>query len=204
MIYPGGWNDLEISAPRPIKPIIALMSVSDGGTYNGEIVNSTTYFSPTGGVWASNPFTFATEPKVVGVNAGLQQDEGFKAEAMNQQTKMANITNAPPPLSNLLFLYGNKNGILKYQMILEIDLGVAFYSYLELSILENAATDGGPNGVVQAYYTEKVGGFTGVVTLNMFFDNFFGPINLGLRAESTTGDSSIMPLYCNILDADIR
>jgi len=71
--------------------------------------------------------------------------------------------------------------------------------------MENAATEGGPMGVVEAFHFAKTSGnFTGVNTLYLFFDNYFGPINLGLRAESTTPDSSIFEMRCVILDTQSK
>jgi hypothetical protein len=202
MIYPGGWNDLEISEPRLIKPIISNAIIDDGTAYPGAIVNSVDYFTPTAPGWVASPFALNAEPLVYAVNAAVFLNELYKATAMNQQTKMSNITNAPPPLANMLYLYGNNNGNLSYQMKIDIDLGAGLYNYLELSVMENAASSGGVNGVVQAYHFAKTAGtFTGIVTLELQFDNFFGSVNLGLRAESTAPASSIFELRCQILSA---
>ncbi|ROL60555.1 hypothetical protein D9V86_09225 [Bacteroidetes/Chlorobi group bacterium ChocPot_Mid] len=122
--------------------------------------------------------------------------------AMNQQTKMSNYTNAPTSLRNMLFLYGNRNGDLKFRMEIELDFGPGLYPWLELSVIENAVGIGGPNGVVEVYRFEKTN-FSSTNKLHLFFDNFFGPVNLGLRAESTLSASSIFEMRCNILNADI-
>ncbi|ROL60185.1 hypothetical protein D9V86_09680 [Bacteroidetes/Chlorobi group bacterium ChocPot_Mid] len=77
MVFPGGWNDLELATPRPIKPIIAVAQIHDGSTYyDGEIIQSTDYYTPTGGNWVANPFGIYSEPKVVAVNSGIFFNEG--------------------------------------------------------------------------------------------------------------------------------
>ena len=128
MEFPGGWNDLVLQEPRAIKPIIAVAQIYDNSNYyNGEIVQSTDYFSPTGGSWVDSDFAISAEPQVIAVNAGTFLNENFRAEAMNQQTKMSSVADAPPPMSNLLYLCGNKNGDLKYKIkivknIIKMDL----------------------------------------------------------------------------------
>jgi len=202
MVFPGGWNDLIVQEPKRIKPIISVAQIHDGSNYyDGEIVQSSVYFLPSGGSWSSNPFVLTDEPKVVAVNNGIFFNEGFRAMAMNQQTKMSNISDAPPPMSNLLFLYGNRNGDLKYRMEIYINFGINEFPWVELSVLENAAGTGGANGVVEAYRFEK-SNFSGLHTLHLFFDNYFGLVNLGLRAEDSLSNSSIFEMRCVVLDAE--
>ncbi|MFC2131618.1 hypothetical protein ACFLSQ_09310 [Bacteroidota bacterium] len=203
MIYPGGWNAIEISEPKPIKPIIAQATADDGSVNEGTIENSSTYFAPVGS-WSDSPLSLNLEPKVIAVNSGTFYDELYKADAMNGQTKMANLTDAPPPMENIIYVFGNKNGNLRYQMEIEISWSTVTFNDFELSVLENAATDGGALGVVQVYKFDKGSAFNSPITLRLMFDNFFGPVNLGIRVIDSAPAESIMALRCIVLDTESR
>lgn len=198
--YPGGWLTLENSNPVPVTNSISLAQLFDGvTTTNGEVKHSTNYYAPTGGTWAATPITLNAEPTIAAVNVTLSINETVKASAINMQTKMANLTAPPPPLKNLLYLYGNPNdNQLNYYMKIPINLGASNYTSLQLSVMENAATSGDEHGRVEVI-DFGTGPFTGVITLNVFFSGYFGAINLGLRLESTVPQSSICELRCLVM-----
>lgn len=105
--YPGGWLTLENSNPVPVTNSISLAQLFDGvTTTNGEVKNVTTFNNPTT-AWSATPITLNAEPTVNSVNIAFNVNEGVKASAMNMQTLMANLTNAPVPMQNMLYVYGN-------------------------------------------------------------------------------------------------
>jgi len=200
MKYPGGWLDLEASMPKPISDAITIVQVDDGAAVtDGTIIRSSVYHVPTGGAWVASPIAINSEPLVIALNSGTWINEELKAMSMSAQTQMANLGAPPPPMENLVYCYGNHENEPKYQMHIELDLGAGNFTLFELSILENAATEGGRHGKVEVFEFDKGANWTGVNTLQIIFNEFFGPINLGLRLESTVPDSSIFGLQAIVL-----
>lgn len=113
--------------------------------------------------------------------------------------KKSNL-NAPPPFNNLLFLVGNSDGY-DYSNDISIDLGAGTYDNMEISVFGNSMTEGNSKGNV-GVYSFGAGPFTGTGTLNLTLDSNTQFLNLGIRLESTTNQSSIMNIPIVILGAD--
>lgn len=192
---PGGWLDLSQSNPLPIANVIAYAML---GTTAGTIKNSTNFNVPTSAPWVTSPLSF-TSPSVVAVNAVTNPDEAMLAQAMNAQTQMANLT-AAFPLTNLVYLYGNNPGELKYEMDIPVNLGVNNYDSVQISILENAATSGiDQSGKIQVIDFGS-GPFTGALTLKLMLSGYYGEVHIGIRVNKiTTNNSSIFDLRAIIL-----
>ena len=185
--YPGGWNTLQNSMPQSISDIL---SFAKYGATGGSIISSSVFNTPTGGVWQASPISISIGPIVVAVNGLVYPDQAQKAAAMNMQTKTYNA-NAPLPLKTLIFAYGNKNTKMDFQSDISLNLGGLNYNLLQLSILENAATKGDSHGTIQVV-DFGAGPFTGIQTLSLNISGYFGPLNLGIRLESTPGAQSSM------------
>lgn len=192
---PGGWLDLSQSNPLPIANVIAYAML---GTTAGTIKNSTNFNIPTTPPWVTSPLSF-TSPSVVAVNAVTNPDEAMLAQAMNAQTQMVNLT-AAPPISNLVYLYGNNPGELKYEMDIPLNFGVNNHDSVQISILENAATSGiDQSGKIQVIDFGS-GPFTGALTLKLMLSGYYGEVHIGIRVNKiTTNNSSIFDLRAIIL-----
>jgi len=168
-----------------------------GGTA-GNIISSSVFNTPTGGVWQVSPISIAIGPLVIAVNGLVYPDQAQKAAAMNMQTKTYNA-NAHLSLKNLVFAYGNQNTKMDFQSDISPNLGGLNYNLFQLSILENSATKGDSHGTNQVV-DFGTGPFTGIQTLSLNISGYFGPLNLGIRLESTPGaQSSIFDLRYMIL-----
>jgi hypothetical protein len=195
--YPGGWLSLENSSPMPITDIITFASVNDGSVTKGVVLDSSTYHDPTGGTWAATPISITNAPTFNPVNPTYSLDDVMVADAMNMQTKSANLTTAPSSLSSLIYLYGN-NSDIRFSCDIVLSLGGLSYDSIQISVLENCVTYGDSNGNIQVI-DFGAGPYTGAVTLNLILGQRFGPINIGIRLESTTNVSSIFELQTVIL-----
>ena len=122
------------------------------------------------------------------------------ASAASMQTQMSNPS-APPSLNHLLFLYGNDADSYLFQSRVFLNLGALNYDLVQLSILANAATKGNQHGTVQVF-DFGTGPYTGIVNLVLMFCGYYGPLNLGIRLESTTNLSSLFDLDTIILPID--
>lgn len=200
MQFPGGWLSLENSNPMPISDFITFASLFDGSsTTNGEIVLSSDYNNPTGGTWVASPISITSEPTVIAVDAVNDVTQDIIANSMNMQTKMANLAaSVAPPLQNLVYLYGNLSEKLRYMCYLPLDLGGSSYDLFQVSVLENVGTQGDMHGNIEVVDFGS-GAFTGTQTLQLILSDNTGPVNLGIRLESTTNQSSIFELKLVIL-----
>lgn len=200
MKFPGGWLSLENSNPMPISDFITYVALFNGSTTTkGQIVMSDVYNVPTGGTWVNSPITLTSEPSVIAVDAPNDVTQQIVADSMNMQTKMANLdSDVPPPLKNLVYLYGNFNEKLRYMCYLPISLSGLSYDLFQISVLENVGTQGDMHGNIEVI-DFGVGPFTGTQTLQFIFSENMGPVNIGIRLESTTNLSSIFELKLVIL-----
>ncbi|MFA7325051.1 MAG: hypothetical protein WC121_00155 [Candidatus Kapaibacterium sp.] len=200
MKFPGGWLSLENSNPMPISDFITYAALFNGSTTtDGQIVMSDVYNTPTGGTWVASPVSISTEPTVIAVDAPNDVTQQIIANSMNMQTKMANLgANVPPPLQNLVYLYGNFSDQLRYLCYLPLNLGGSSYDLFQVSVLENVGTQGDMHGNIEVV-DFGAGPHTGAQTLQLMLSENMGPVNLGIRLESTTNQSSIFELKLVIL-----
>lgn len=189
---PGGWRTLRNS--NPLKISDKIIYASFGGA-PGDVVDSADYNSPTGGSWNASPITINAYPTFTAVNQTYTLDDVLIADSMNEQTQTG-YSSAPPDLSNMVYMYGNPNR-MRFQNSLDLDLGGSTYNTVEISVFENCVTRGDAHGNVEVF--RFTGSFTGIQTLTMLIGNFFGPINIGIRLESSTNQSSIYELKSVIL-----
>ncbi len=194
--FPGGWNDLVNANPAKISNVVAYAAI---GATAGTIKNSIDFNSPTG-TWVTSPITISSLPTVVAVNAATEPEEDYGAKARNIQTKTANLSaSLAPPLRNLIYLYGNENGALKYEMDIPLNLGGDNFNSIQLSILENAGTSGNMHSTIQVI-DFGVGPWTGVITLKLSISGYYGPVHFGLRINKVaTNDTSIYDIRAIIL-----
>lgn len=200
MKFPGGWLSLENSNPMPISDFITFVALFDGSsTTNGEILMSDVYNVATGGTWVSSPISITSEPSVIAVDAANDITQQIVADSMNMQTKMANLApTVAPPLQSLVYMYGNNSEKLRYMCYLPISLGGSSYDLFQVSVLENVGTQGDMHGNIEVV-DFGAGPFTGTQTLQLILSENMGPVNLGIRLESTTNQSSIYELKLVIL-----
>lgn len=200
MQFPGGWLSLENSNPMPISDFITYAAIYNGSTTTkGQVLMSSVYNLPTGGTWINSPITLTSEPTVNAVDAINDMTQQIVSDAMNMQTKMANLlSSVAPPLKNLVYLYGNFNEKLRYMCYLPISLGGLSYDLFQISVLENVGTQGDMHGNIEVI-DFGVGPFTGTQTLQFIFSENMGPVNIGIRLESTGNLSSIFELKLVIL-----
>lgn len=200
----GGWLSLEGMNPIAITNFISVARLFNGtSTYvNGEIKDVTTYNTPTGS-WVDSPMSLTSEPTVSAVNVSLFANEAYRATAMNMQTKMANLSaSVPIPMRNLIYMYGNTNDDnLLYQMNIPMDFGAVTINSLQLSVLENSAGSGNEHGKIQVidFGSLSLSGSNWV--LQLMFRGYFGPLNLGVRLETSALASSIHDFKTMILNA---
>jgi hypothetical protein len=192
----GGWNDLQKSMPQNITDIIESATI---GATNATIQASTNFNAATG-TWVTSPVTLNAVPTAVAINATTNPDQAAKVAAMNAQTLMANL-NAPPPLKNLVFLYGNQEGSLKYEMDIPLNLGANTYNSIQISLLDNAATKGDEHGNFQVFDFGS-GSWTGVNTLKLIFNGVIGEYKIGIRINDTSNNTSIYYLRTVVLPTD--
>jgi len=198
--FPGGWKDLKSATPIRITDFIAFAKL--GGTA-GVIMDSTDFNAPASGeAWAASPISIESSPSVVAVNATTFKDEEMLANAMNAQTEMANLT-APPVLENLVFLFGNENGDLKYEMQIPLNFGLNNLNSVQISVTDNAGTSGDEHGNFQVYDFGS-GPFNGSLTLSLVFSGYYGELFIGLRTvNSANSDTAIYNLRAMILPTKI-
>ncbi len=189
--FPGGWLSLENSFPQVITPIISYCSCNFGGpTIKGVIDYSSIFNTPTGGTWVPSPISISQEPIVIAVNSVHNSVDLLEADAMNSQTKMSNLNSSTPiQLRNFVYLYNNQS-TPKWMTQILFDLGANNYNKLQISVFENSVSKGDSHGNIQVIDFGS-GPFSGVGTFNFLFGEFHGLINLGIRLESTTNQSSI-------------
>lgn len=122
---------------------------------------------------------------------------------MNMQTKMANLLSTVPiPLRNFLYLYGNVNDdSLLYQMNIPLSFGPSTVDLFQISVLENAAGSGDEHGKIQVidFGSVSLAGTTWM--LQVMFRGYFGPLNLGIRMNTTTPASSLHEFKTLIMSA---
>jgi hypothetical protein len=192
----GGWNDLQKSMPGNISNIIESATI---GATNATIQSSSDFNTPTG-TWVTSPITLNAVPTAVAINATTNPDQAAKVAAMNAQTLMANLT-APPPLQNLVFLYGNQEGSLKYEMDIPLNFGANTYNSIQISLLDNAGTKGDEHGEIQVYDFGS-GSWTGVNTLKLIFNGVIGEYKIGIRINDTSNNTSIYNLRTIVLPSE--
>ena len=190
--YPGGWLDLAISNPIPIANVIAYASI---GATAGSVKYSTNFNVPTGSWVTSTPPPLpgiSGNPTVVAVNAVTNPDDGMIASSINAQTQMANTT-AAPVLQNLVYLYGNPAGDLRFEMNIPIALppGKSFSS-IQISLLENAATNGIDQSGKIPVLDFGTGPFTGNITLSLMLAGYFGEVHIGIRFYNSTDNTTFI------------
>jgi hypothetical protein len=191
--FSGGWMDLANSLPSQITDIIAFSMI---GVTPGIVKLSSNYNLPNSS-WVNSPLTITSNPVVVAVNAAQFPNEGMLANAMNAQTQSANIS-GPPALKNLIYVYGNNPGELKYEIDIPINLGGLNYNSIQISILDNAGTNGNFNEKIQVI-DFGTGPWTGAQTLKALFSNFIGEVHIGIRLNDTSNNTSIFDLRTVIL-----
>ncbi|MBI5324077.1 MAG: hypothetical protein HZB41_02145 [Ignavibacteriae bacterium] len=192
----GGWNDLQRSMPLNISNIIE--SATIGATTAS--IQASSNFNTATGTWVTSPITLNAVPTAIAINATTNPDQAAKVTAMNAQTLMANL-NAPPPLKNLVFLYGNQEGSLKYEMDIPLNLGGSTYNSIQISLLDNTATKGDEHGEIQVFDFGS-GSWTGVNTLKLVFNGIIGEYLIGIRINDTSNNTSIYNLRTFILPSD--
>lgn len=202
--FPGGWLSLQSSSPIPITKYASYAYNYDGAiTTEGTVKNVTTFQTPTT-AWSASPISLNAEPTVLAVNAAVNVNEAIKAASMNMQTLMANLTNAPIPIKNMIYVYGNQDdNSLLYKMQIALNFGASNYNLYQISVMENAGTLGDEHGHCEVI-DFGAGPFTGVNTLNIFFRGYYGNVNIGIRLESSAGGlSSIFELRANVMSTGI-
>ncbi len=203
--YPGGWLTLESSNPIPITNYIAFAMLYDGAvSTDGTVKEVTSFHTPTT-AWSASPISITAEPTAFAVNGPTIVNQQISANAMNMQTKMANLSSTVPiPLRNMLYLYGNNDdNELLYMINIPISFGGSNYNLCQISVMENAATSGNEHGKIQVI-DFGAGPFTGAYTIKVFFRGYYGPLNLGVRLESSAGAlSSIYEIRTNIISVGV-
>jgi hypothetical protein len=195
--FPGGWHSLENSNPMPITDYILFASLSTG--FAGNVQYSSDFISPTGGTWMASPISINAEPNVAAIAGTPFPSKAYIADMMNMQTKMwNNSNNIPSQLQNMIYAYGNSSGDPEYVMTIPLDLGGSTYDSFQISVFENVATQGDAHGNIQVIDFGP-GPFTGIINLEVTFSERTGPLNIGIRLESSTNQSSIYELKTIIL-----
>lgn len=196
--FPGGWNALENMNPSLITTYISTVKATFGAPVNADVLWSNNYNTPTGGTWGASPITINDEPTVVAVNGMHNGQELIYSQAMNSQTKMANLSSdVPSQLKGLVFLYNNPTSP-RFLSKLSLNLGGLNYNSIQISVMENSVTNGNEHGEIQVF-NFGTGPFTGVGTFEFLFSGYTGQVNLGIRLESTTNVSSIFELRCFLI-----
>ncbi len=199
--FQGGWLDLESAKPQSISDKTAFWAVDDGSNVDqGVVKRVTNYNSPTGGSWVATPISINAEPEVYAVNNATFLNELMKADAMNQHTKMANLaSDLAIPLQNLVYLYGNPDGMYNYQITMDLDFGGTGINLVQFSVMENAGTGGDQHGKIEVFEITPGTNYSGVNTLQLIFSGHFGPLNIGIRTENTSSQSAIFELRSIII-----
>jgi hypothetical protein len=190
----GGWLDLAESEPVSITKFIAYSDTTPMGSAN--VINSSNFHLPTG-TWVNSPFTLNVipnvMPRVVPIDTSSNSDP-YLANAIMKQSLSANQS-APPPLRNLIFVPGNLKNKLRWQIEIAINLGGATYNSMQLGLLDNAATLGNAHGKIKVF-DYGTGPWTGTMALFVVFYNYFGEVNLALRANDTSNNTSLFHIRC--------
>ncbi len=199
--FSGGWLSLQNSNPQPIAPYLSFVKCTFAGPVNNaQIQYSNVFNNPTGGAWVDSPIVIHEEPTVNAINGSHNATDLLQSQAMNAQTLMANYgTSVPPQLRGLVYLYNNPTQS-KWMSQIKFNLGASNYNKLQIGIMESSVTRGDVHGNVQVY-DFGTGPFTGVGTFDFLFGEYVGPLNIGIRLESTTNQSSIFELRCFLLQA---
>ncbi|MFN5309958.1 MAG: hypothetical protein ACK5C0_10940 [Candidatus Kapaibacterium sp.] len=196
-----GWFALQQSAPINPLSIIELSQVISGvNTDDGKYYESSTYATPTGGTWIDSPFAISSVNnfRVSAVDLS-NYEQILKARSMNQSIQYINTsTSLCKPLRSLVYLVGN-SGRSDWMMNIPIDLGGLSYSYLEIGILENAATFGDVQGKYPVLRFDQRT-YTGTISLGLVLSRI-GSVRIGIRAENTGNQSSMFELNCIVLSA---
>ncbi len=203
MNFKYGWLSLINSTPACICDFISYSTLSQGANIaKGTVISNTEFNTPTGGTWVSSPISINSEPTITCLNPNSGEATIIVADSINMKIQMANL-NAPPPLKGLVFLIGNPPGRFDYMNQIPINLGALNYTYCLVSLLENSVKPGNAYGNIPAVdFDRTLGPFTGVQNLNLMFSGYYGPIDLGIRIESTTNLSSIFGLKAIIMPPD--
>lgn len=189
---PGGWRTLRNSNPLKISDKIVYAKL---GSTDGEVEDSADYNSPTGGSWNASPLSISAYPTFAAVNPTYSQQDALIANSLNEQTQTG-FSSAPPDLNNLVYMYANP-GDVRFFSALDFDFGGSTYNTVEISVFENCVTRGDAHGNIEVF--RFTGSFTGTNTLQMILGDFAGPVNFGIRLESSTNQSSIYELKTVVL-----
>jgi hypothetical protein len=187
--FHGGWLDLSESEPVSITRFVASASTSPSGSAN--VINSSNFYLPTG-TWINSPCILYVipnlMPRIVPIDTSSNSDPTL-AQAMMEQSLIANL-NVPFPLRNLIFVPGNFKNKLRWQIELQINMGGWNYNSLQLGLLDNAATSGDAHGKIKVFDFGS-GPWTGTINMFLVFWNHFGEVNLALRANNTSNNTSL-------------
>lgn len=198
MNFPLGYTGIENSNPTRISELISYISLQGGTT---SLINSSDFNSPTGSTWANSPISINAEPSVQPTNLAFVSDQIIKASIMNQQTKMFG-SNFPYPFNQRVYVYGNSQNRLDYQMQIPLNFGGSSYNLAQIGLFENALINNANSKLIEVYDMGS-GPFTGLLNLTFILSTVTGVYNLGIRLESTTNVSSIFWLQIVVLNPNI-
>lgn len=200
MNFKYGWLSLINSAPINVSDFISLAYATMGGPQiNSSVIANTEFNTPTGGTWVASPISINSEPMVLCINPQSGEQTQIIADSDNMKIQMANL-NAPPPLKSTVFLIGNPVGKYDYINLLPLNFGASNYSIFMISSLDNSVKPGSSYGNIPAIdFDRNQGPYTGIVNVNIMFTGYFGPVDLGIRLESSTNQSSMFDLRVYVL-----
>jgi hypothetical protein len=198
MNYFSGYTALENANPIKISKIISFATIPGGNT---KVINSNKFNNPTSGNWSSSPLTINSSPVVQPTNVSFVSDQIIKTSIMNQQTKMFDSNN-PIPFNQRIYVYGNSQNKLDYQMTIPLNFGGDNYNLVQLGIFENTLITPSNSKLIEVF-DFGAGPFTGLKNLTAIFSVKSGVFNLGLRLESTTNVSSVFWIQVIVLDPNI-
>jgi hypothetical protein len=190
--YPG-WQRLINSAQSDIYKYLTYAKID---TTEADLVTSSLYNNPTGGTWVASNISISSGPTVSTLNSFASDDiiEGL----INSQTKFIDTTN-PPPLNEYIFLQGNSTSTQNIKNTLSFDFGSTLYTNIQISFINNCVRAGDKDGKIRVFDFPLASSITGVKELELIFNEYTGPLLLGIRLESSTGQSSIFKLRTFIL-----
>lgn len=192
-----GWNSFKYRKPLSISNYVTYAKL---GTVEAELKKVTDYHLPTNNTWYNSDVSINTTPIVNAVNSSSSPSDSLKAQIMNSQTLMYN-PDMPQCMRQWLYLYGNPNSVIKFKNTIELDFGVNNYDKVQISILQNVLTEGDKNGEIEVFDFGN-NSFTGVQTLDIIFNSYFGTINLGFRFENSSNQSSMYNMQANIVSTN--